>query len=344
MKNLYVSGLYDGARVDDIFLVSSKVLRQARNGTLYIRMELRDRTGAIDAFKWDASDDIYADLPDGDFIHAKGMVGRHDGKLQLNLDSVRRFNGKVDPGDFLPRCDQDIDQMLSDLRAIIKTVKNPQLSALLDYFFGDEDFLSRFSTAPAAQRIHHAYIGGLLEHTLSVAKMCVALAPQFHYADRDLLLTATILHDAGKIDEFSWDKSISYSTLGHLVGHIVAGTLMIRDAMDKIPGFHPLLKMTLMHMILSHHGEKEYGSPKRPKSIESIILHELEDLDAKINTFRQAIGDSEVSSEADIWTDKHWLFDRPLMKGLPKSVMGSASEDRDPIDVFVEDYNPFIEE
>lgn len=344
MKNSYVSGLYDGAHVDDVFLISSKVLRQARNGTMYIRMELRDCTGGIDAFKWDASDDAYADLPDGDFIHVRGLVGRRDGKLQLNLDSIRRFNGKVDPADFLPRADRDIDDMLKELRDIILSIANPQLKSLLDYFFSDEDFVSRFSTAPAAQRIHHAYIGGLLEHTLSSAKMCDALCPQFPTVDRDLLLTAAILHDAGKIEEFRWDKSIGYSTCGHLIGHIVSGAMMISDAIDAVGGFHSLLKMTVVHMILAHHGEREYGSPKRPKCIEGIILHELEDMDAKINTFKQAVAGAEIEGESDIWTDKHWLFDRPLLRGLPKSVMGYTQEDLNPLDALIDEYNPFAEE
>lgn len=344
MKKCYVSSLHDGARVDDIFLICDKSLRQARNGSLFIRAVLRDRTGAIDAVKWDATEAAYAELPVNDFVHVRGMVSRHDGRPQVTVDSFRRCVEKPDPSDFLPRCGQDIDVMLAEMREIIESVREPRLKALLDHFFQNEEFVARFSTAPAAQKIHHAYIGGLLEHTLSVAKMCDFAARHYGNVDRDLLVAAAVLHDVGKIEEFCWDKSIGYSTSGHLIGHIVAGATMVKEAMDRIGGFEPLVKMMVIHMILSHHGEKEFGSPKRPKSIESIILHYLEDLDAKVNTFQQAVGDGEIESEADLWTDRHWVFGRPLFRGMPKSHSTDQDAGRASEGSVHEDYDPFAED
>lgn len=343
MKSYYVSGLCDGAKVDDIFLIHSKSLGYTQDGAPFVRLKLGDRTGTIDAIKWDVSETTGASISNDQFIRIRGTVTTYNGKMQIRMDSFRPYNDQVDPTDFLPRSENDIDEMTRELLDIIASVKNPQLKALLDYFFKDPQFVTRFTTAPAAQKIHHAYIGGLIEHSLAVAKMCDCFALQYQGMDRDLLITGAILHDVGKIEEFNWDKTIRYSDSGHLLGHIVAGSSMVGHAMDSIEGFHPLLKLVITHIILSHHGQKEWGSPKRPKLLESIVLHYVEDLDAKINTFRQAVGKDLPEDESEIWTERHWLYDRPLFKGIPRSIMDSEGVEgrQDNSDL---DYDPFAEE
>lgn len=337
MKSCFVSELSEGARVDDVFLVCSKSLAEARNGSMYIRLQLSDRTGVIDGFKWDASDSMYERLPRDEFIQIRGAVRGYNGKLQIDIESFRQCGCKIDPSDFIARCPRDIDEMLSEMKSIIATVAHPQLRALLDYFFKDEAFLAKFSTAPAAIKIHHAYIGGLLEHSLSVAQMCQDVAARYPEIDRELLITGALLHDIGKTEELGWSTAIKYTDSGHFLGHIVAGTLILDKAISSIPGFDPLLKLVMEHMVVSHHGQKEWGSPKRPKSLESMVLHFVEDMDAKINTVRQAIGKT-AADDPNRWTDRHWVFDRPLFTGMPTGVppqprtLESLLEDSDPFE------------
>ena len=327
MKSFYVDNLRDGIRVEDVFLVSSKSIGRTQEGATFVRLKLMDRTGSIDAIKWDAPETVCSGISVDDYVQARGIVGKYKDKLQLVLDNVRKHGDKVDPTDFLPRCPKDARQMLADLRVVMATVQHPQLKALLALLFDDPEFVEKFSAAPAALKIHHAYIGGLLEHSLSVAQLCDVVALHYPEVNRDLLITAAILHDIGKIDEFAWSKSIRYTDSGHLVGHVVSGAMKVDEAAGKIPDFHPLLRMILTHMILSHHGEKEFGSPKRPKSIESIVLHRVEDLDAKVKTFAEAVAPNGHSSETEMWTERHWLLDRPLLRALPDGVLGKSEGD-----------------
>jgi len=341
MKNYYVSNLHDGARIDDIFLIHSKSLAYTQDGSPFIRLKLGDRTGTIDAIKWDVSEAACDGLANDEYIRVRGVVTTYNGRLQIKIDTFRPYKDKVDPADFLPRSEKDIDEMLEEFNKILASVEHPHLKALLDYFFKDQEFLSRFSTAPAAQKIHHAYIGGLLEHSLSVAKLCELAAAHFPGIDRDLLITGAVLHDIGKIEEFCWDKSIKYSDVGHLIGHVVIGAQMVKEAADKIDGFHPLLKSMMVHIILSHHGEKEWGAVKRPKSLEAIVLHILENLDAKVNTFHQAIGKDASANGSELFTEKHWLLGRPLFKGFPSDVLNPNGSQIILDDILELDYDPF---
>jgi 3'-5' exoribonuclease len=322
MKNAYIENLRDGVRVDDVFLISNKSIGRTQDGSAFVRLKLMDRTGSIDAIKWDAPDALCTGIGVDDYVQVRGVVGKYKDKMQLVLDGVRKHCEKIDPADFLPRCPRDIGQMYGELKEIISTIKEPQLRALMDAFFNNSEFVEKFTSAPAALKIHHAYIGGLLEHSLSVAQLCVMVAGQYPEANRDLLISGAILHDIGKIDEFAWSRSIKYTDCGHLVGHLVSGAMTVDEVIEKIPDFHPLLRMILMHMILSHHGEKEFGSPKRPKSLESLILHRVEDLDAKVKTFVEAVAPNG-SHDSEMWTERHWLLDRPLFRGLPESALGA---------------------
>lgn len=348
MKNCYVSGLCQGARVDDVFLISSKSLAESRNGSLYIRLQLADRTGSIDGFKWDADEETYNQLSSDEFVHVRGSVRNFNGKLQVDIESMRACTHKIDPSDFIARSDKDTDEMIKDVLKLVASVRHPHLKALLDHFFADKEFLERFTTAPAAQKIHHAYIGGLLEHSLSTAKMCDFVSSHFTNIDRDLLITGALIHDIGKVEEFNWDKSIKYSDSGHFIGHVVSGAMMVEKAAEKIDGFHPLLKLKITHMVIAHHGQKDWGSPKRPKSIESIILHHVEDLDAKVNMFQQALAKAQPDGESSLWTEKHWVFERPLFRGLPRSIMEPSdigdSDDHTGSSTLEADFDLFAEE
>lgn len=341
MKNYYVSNLQDGARIDDIFLIHSKSLAYTQDGSPFVRMKLGDRTGTIDAIKWDASEAACDGISNDEFIRVRGIVTTYNGRLQIKIDTFRPYKDKVDPTDFLPRSEKDIDEMLLEFNKMLDSVEHPHLKALLDYFFKDQEFLSRFSTAPAAQKIHHAYIGGLLEHSLSVAKLCEFGAAHFPGIDRGLLIAGAALHDIGKVEEFCWDKSIKYSDDGHLIGHVVIGAQMVKEAAEKIDGFQPLLKSMMVHIMLSHHGEKDWGAAKRPKSIEAIVLHILEDLDAKVNTFHQAVGKDTSGNGSDLFTERNWVFDRPLFKGFPPDVLNPNESPMSLDDLLEPDYNPF---
>lgn len=344
MKNNYVSALSEGVRIDDVFLICNKTLAESRNGSLFIKLQLGDRTGTIEGYKWDASQTLFAQLGNADYVRVLGSVRNYNGKLQIDIESFRAHTHKVDPSDFLPSCPRDSAEMIAEIEKLVESVKHPHLRALLDCFFSNKEFLARFSTAPAAQKIHHAYIGGLLEHSLSAANLCDLVASKYPNIDRDLLITGALLHDIGKVEELSWDKSIKYSDSGHLVGHIVGGAMMVDKAADTIDGFHPLLKLKMTHMILSHHGQKDFGSPKRPKSLESLVLHYMEDLDAKINIFRQALAADEQENELDLWTERHWVFERPLFRGLPKWIMDPLGDGHSPDRSEDADYDPFAEE
>lgn len=346
MKSCYISDFRDGDAVDDVFLICSKSFSVSQNGASYARVRLADKSGQIEAMHWDAGENAYSGIAVDDYVHVRGQVSSYREKLQVRIDSIRKCSeDRVDPTDFLPVTSKNRDQMKKDLLRVIDSIVHQQLAKLLKMFFYDENFMDTFCTAPAASKLHHAYIGGLLEHSLSVAKLCDTVSEHYPQVNRDLLVAGAMLHDIGKVEELCWNRSIKYTDTGHLLGHITIGASMVEHAAEKIIDLHPMLKTMLIHMILSHHGEREFGSPKRPKSLEAIILHYADDMDAKVTAFQQAV---DAIEDAGAWTERHWMFERPLFKGLPDSVMGQApkssvqsrSEDEEPdpfdFDLFAE--------
>jgi 3'-5' exoribonuclease len=310
-------------------------------------MKLSDRTGTMDAVKWNATQTELASAGEMDFIVARGTVGQYNGEMQLSVESFRKFTDKIDPADFLATTTRDIDEMFGELRKILKQMKEPQLVRLLAAFFDDERVADRFRQAPAATKVHHACIGGLLEHTLNVVKACAALADLYPEADKDLLLTAAALHDIGKIDEYDWSTALRFTDAGHLVGHIVGGAMMVKDAADRIEGFDPLMNLALQHAILAHHGLKEYGSPKQPKSLEAMIVNAADQLDANAAMYHNAIAESDREGTLGLFTKRHFWLDRPLFKGIPKPGEGVASSepgfDADALAAET-DHDPFAED
>lgn len=348
MKRFYVTNLREGTKVDDVFLVVSKSVASTRSGSPFLKIRLADKTGEVEAVKWEATESEISRLTEDDYVLVHGNVNSYKDNLQVQLDSFQRNGEPVDPSDFLRCTERDPKQMMSEFLGIISSVSNPHLRQLLDSFFKNSELAKAFCQAPAAKSLHHAYIGGLLEHSLGVVKGCAAIAGVYPDVDKDVLLTAGALHDIGKIEEFVWSSSIKYSEAGNLVGHVVGGAMMVKEAASRIPGFDPLLSLMLQHMILSHHGLKEYGSPKQSECIEAEILHHADDMDAKVSMFSQWIEESDDNGEDGLFTKKHFNLDRPLFKGLRnqkviRDTIPGEEPNLDLLTVHV-DYDPFADE
>lgn len=318
MKKHYLRDLESGAVVEDeVFLVRSKTLRAARNGTLYIELELADRSGSMPARYWNATREIFESFDADSYARVSGQLETYRDQLQMRVHSIQpEEEANVDLVDFLPTTDKDIGGMFARLKELVRQVHHKHLQALLDAFFADEEFCRALRRCPAAVQYHHAVLGGLLEHTLSVAELAAQIAPRYPNLNADLLLTGAILHDIGKIDELTSDRSFGYSDAGNLIGHLVLGVLRIEEKARQIDGFPKDILNTLRHLLLSHHGEYEYGSPKLPMSLEAVALHHLDNLDAKLSAFQQIL--SQDLDPSDAWTGWSRMFERRLYKGPPK--------------------------
>ena len=327
MKKYYVAQLAEGSRIEDVFLVASKSVASTRAGAPFLKLRLADKTGFVDAVKWEIAESEISKLNEDDYIYVSGTVRSYNGDLQVTLDSLRKHGGSVDPSDFLATSARNPEDMMRDLKMVLSSITSPHLNRLLAIFLDEEPCASRFRECPAAKSIHHAYIGGLLEHTLSVTRCCAVLAQIYPRVDKDLLLTAAALHDVGKIDEYEWSGSIRYSDTGHMIGHLVGGAMMVKEAAQRIDGFDPILSLALQHAILAHHGTHEFGSPKRPKSLEAVLLHMADDLDAQVAIIEKAIDESDASGETGLFTSKKiYPLERPIFKGLPSPALQKSDE------------------
>jgi 3'-5' exoribonuclease len=301
--------LQPGMLVEEYYLVSSKELRSTKAGKPYLRLRVGDSTGTVDCMVWEEAERAAAGFKSGDIVLLTGKASEYAGRVQLEAVTIVAAEPRdVDPRDFLPCTHRDVDELKGFLRFHVDSVYDPHYRALLQAIFGDEAFLERFSTAPAAKAFHHAYLGGLLEHTVSVVELCDHVAQQYPRVNRDLLVTAALLHDIGKVDELSYDRAIDYSDAGRFLGHVILGVTFVSERAARIPGFPEEKLQYLLHAIVSHHGELEWGSPKRPKTLEALIIHHLDNLDAKVKGFLEIV---EGSRDAE-WTDIRNLFRRPL--------------------------------
>lgn len=312
----YVRQMTDGESIEDIYLVVDKQLRANRNGNLYLQLELRDRTGAISARLWNAGDHLFRSFNEGDFLLVKGKVQLFQGALQMILSHIDRVETeKVDLGDFLPHTEQDVSKLYERLRGLLMKLASPHLRALAECFLMDQEFVQAFCRAPAGVRVHHAYLGGLLEHVVTLMDAADRLAPLYPELDRDLLLMGIFLHDVGKVRELTYDRAFAYTDEGQLVGHLIIGVKMLGEQAKRVPDltgepFPPELLLRLEHMILSHHGSYEFGSPKLPMTPEAIALHYLDNFDAKLHMFTRDIRESEAA-----WTPFNAALQRRLFKG-----------------------------
>lgn len=285
----YIKDLNDGDRVADIYMCKQRTAAVTKNGKNYLSLILQDKTGVIDAKVWDPSSPGIAEFDAMDYVEVMGDVSMFNGSLQMSVKRVRLCReGEYNPADFLPTSTRDIEEMYQELIKLINKTQNEYLKALLEAFFvKDEKFVKAFKFSSAAKSVHHGFVGGLLEHTLSVATMCEHFAKQYPILKRDLLVTAAICHDIGKVRELDAFPVNDYSDEGNLLGHIVMGSEMVGDRAREIPGFPKVLENELKHCILAHHGELEYGSPKKPALVEAIALNFADNIDAKMETFKE---------------------------------------------------------
>ena len=303
----YINELREGEMISEVYLCKNKVVAKTKAGKNYYSMQLQDRTGIIDAKVWELNNGI-AHFEAMNYIKVEAQVTSFNGTLQLNVKRVRVADeGEYDPTDYMPCSAKDIEGMYKELTDIISTISNEYLKKLLNIFFiEDKSFAERFKKHSAAKSIHHGFIGGLLEHTVSVARLCDFIAGRYEKINRDLLVTAAIFHDIGKVDELSSFPENDYTDEGQLVGHIVMGTMMVSEKIKTIPGFPITLGNELKHCILAHHGELEYGSPKKPALIEALALAHADNMDAKLQTFTEVIEDNKDKTE---WLGYNKMFE-----------------------------------
>ena len=287
----YIKDYKDGDRVFDIYFCKYKSSAVTKNGKSYDNVILQDKTGTMDAKIWDPNNAGIAEFDACDYIEVYGEVTSFNGTLQVNVKRVRLCQeGEYNEAEYMPVSKKNIDEMYAELLKIIGSIENTYLKQLLESFFvKDEAFAQRFKKASAAKTVHHGFIGGLLEHTLGVTKLCDYYCTAYPVLKRDLLLTAAICHDIGKVKEISAFPVNDYTDEGQFLGHIVMGSEMIGEKVREIPGFPPMLAMELKHCILSHHGEYEFGSPKKPAIIEAVALTFADNTDAKMETFTEIL-------------------------------------------------------
>ena len=309
----YINELHEGDRVNGIYLCKQKQSAMTKNGKPYENLILQDKTGVIDGKIWDPNSNGIDDFDGLDYIEIIGDVTSFAGAMQLNIKRVRRaFPEEYDPADYLPVSENSTDDMYHQLISMIDSVKNTYLSALLHKLFvEDKDFLKSFEEHSAAKTVHHGFIGGLMEHTLSVTRLCDYMAGAYPVIKRDLLITAALLHDVGKTRELSSFPLNDYTDEGQLLGHIVIGAQMIHDLAKKIPGFPVDLENQLVHCILAHHGELEYGSPKKPALVEAVALNLADNTDARMETLTEVFAADKGKKE---WLGFNRIFDSNLRR------------------------------
>jgi 3'-5' exoribonuclease len=319
MPRRYINQLNAQETINEIFLAADKQLRPNRNGNLYLQVELRDRTGAIGARLWNATELIYNSFENGDFIRVEGTTQVYQGAIQMIASRIDRVTAdEVDHADFMPLTQREIDALALRLAELLRGIGNSHLRDLAECFLLDQEFMHRFTRAPAGVKNHHAYRGGLIEHVVNLMEVITRIADRYPALDADLLLVGALVHDMGKIHELSYDKSFAYTDEGQLLGHVTIAISML-DAKcaeaEKLSGeaIPAELILRLKHMILSHHGEYEFGSPKLPMTLEAVALHHLDNLDAKIHSFQQQMRDDPNTDSA--WTLYNHQLGRKLFKG-----------------------------
>ncbi len=316
-----VNQLGGGEAVEETFLVVEKQLRANRQGGLYLNLDLRDKTGVIGARLWNANESLARTFEPGDYVHVRGKTQLFQGALQLILSHIEPADTTaLDPLEFQPEPAKNIAKLTAKLRETLYSIHNPHLRALVECFLIDDEFVKKFTSAPAGIKNHHAYQGGLLEHVVTLLTLAERVAEIYGEVDRDLLLAGVFLHDIGKVDELSYDRGYSYTDEGQLVGHLVIGVEMLDAHVARAADltgeeFPRELLLRLKHMIVSHHGAYEFGSPKLPMTLEAVALHAIDNLDAKLHATAREIRDDP--SRDSSWTPYQQNLGRRLFKGTP---------------------------
>ncbi len=306
---IYINEIKENDYVDSLFLVKDKSSGTTKTGNVYSKLKLVDRYGEMEGRIWTSVESFIASFEKDDFVHVTGKAVSFQEHLQINITHIERVaEDAILLSDFFPMAERNIDEMLQTLIEISQQVKNEHLSRLLHLFWKDDNFLERFKMAPASKWLHHTYLGGLLEHSLSVTQLVLKNFNHYRNLNVDLLITASILHDLGKVDELSFTRSFDYSDEGRLLGHIILGIEKVEDKIRQLPDFPKDLRMLVKHLLLSHHGQYNWGSPKRPMTLEAVMLHYLDDMDAKMNGIQQFLK-SQVS-EGSRWSGYHRTYEQ----------------------------------
>jgi len=316
MKDIYIADLAsfeEGKFFDSYFLVLARQQRTTQTNKPYLNLILCDKTGQLEGRVWDVTDyRIAKDFDRGDVVKVRGSVSRYNDRLQMKVEQLRKTHpGEIDKADLMPATTYDVQELWQRLLGFIDSFTDPHLKLLVSNIFNDLEIAAAFREAPAAKQLHHAWLGGLLEHVISLLTLADRVAPHYPILHRDLLLTGVILHDIGKIQELSWDIGFEYTTEGVLLGHIQMGASLAEKTMDSIPDFQPRLKTLVLHLILSHHGKLEFGSPKLPMIPEALVLNFVDDLDAKMQAVQSEFDRcAREGKSPDEMTGKVWALDQ----------------------------------
>ncbi|NTV50044.1 MAG: HD domain-containing protein [Geobacteraceae bacterium] len=313
MSKQFVNLIKDRDPVNSVFLVKDKILAMAKNGKPYMNLRLMDKSGDVEAKVWDNTEVLDKQFDKDDFVRVRGKASVYMNKMQVVIAEIVKVPEEdVVLADFLPESPRAGTEMRQELTETVAALNNPYLRKLMESFLSDEIFMGLYCQAPAAKGMHHVYLGGLLEHSLSLVKLVKSVVPLYSGINEDLLTVGALLHDVGKIYEMSFARAIDYTDAGKLLGHITIGVELVGEKIHLVEGFPRELALLLKHMLLSHHGQYEYGSPKRPKTVEATILNYLDDLDSKINGIQTHIAKEAASTSR--WSAHHRLYDRYFFK------------------------------
>lgn len=335
MKDIYIADLAsfeEGKFFESIFLVLTRQQRTTQTNKPYLNLILCDKTGQLEGRIWDPSDPRIAreEFDRGDVVKVRASVSRYNDRLQMKVEQLRKaFPAEIDKSDLMPATIYDVEALWAQLLAFVDSFTEPHLKLLLTTLLNDPKIASAYREAPAAKQLHHAWLGGLLEHVVSLLTLADRVAPHYPLVHRDLLLTGVVLHDIGKVRELSWEIGFEYTLDGVLLGHISMGASLAERTMDTLPGFPPKLKTLVLHLILSHHGKLEFGSPKLPMTPEALVLSFVDDLDAKMQAMKSEFERCEREGKGpDEMTGKVWALDqRQLLntrRWLGESPLGEA--------------------
>ncbi len=306
MAHKFINKIEPGETINDIYMIRDPILRSTTRGDLYIAMYISDRSGQLNGRMWQATETIYKALPKPGFVHIQGRSELYQNNLQIIINNISVVDvGKVCIDDFLAKTKKDTGQMFEQLKEIVGRIQNPQLQAIVKAFLADEELMEKFCNAPGGMKLHHDYIGGLLEHVHNMLRVAVAILPLYPNIQADLVLAGIFLHDIGKTEELSYDMAFSYTDSGQLIGHIVKSILMVSQKVDALRAKGTQIEQevvdSLGHIILSHHGEYEFGSPKLPAMPEAFMVYYIDDLDAKLNLVESAIDEEQSDSNWTAW-------------------------------------------
>jgi 3'-5' exoribonuclease len=306
MAHKFINEIEPGETIDDIYMVREPILRSTTRGDLYIAMFLSDRTGQTNGRMWQATEGIYKALPKPGFVHIQGRSELYQNNLQIIINNISVVDAeKVEVDDFLAKTDKDTDKMFEEVKKAVGGIKNPHLKVLVEEFLADTELMEKFCNAPGGMKLHHSYIGGLLEHTLNMLHVALAILPLYPDVQSDLVLAGIFLHDMGKTEELSYDMAFSYTDSGQLIGHIVKTVVMVNQKADALRAKGTQIDQTILdalgHIILSHHGAFEFGSPKLPATSEAFMVCYIDNLDAKVNMVTMAIENEPGDSNWTAW-------------------------------------------